>query len=927
MIRQGQQEWVKGLPGLGLLWLLVAVGDRLWFALDQGVPAWDQADYLTGTLNYWHALQQPQWFSADWWTRLWLLSSKVPPLTYLVTTPIFNVVGRGVDQATLLNLGLSAILFGSVYSLGTCLFTAQVGLWAAGLCVLFPSFYGARLDFLLDYPLTAVVTLSFCCLTIWREAVYASVSSRQNERSNPKRRPSFLPDHASWLRAIGFGICLGLALLTKQTALMFLLIPLLWFAGELLWWRAWQQVGLLVGSLLLSTVIWLPWYRTNWLLMLTSGKRAVVDSAIAEGDPALNSLDAWIFYLKDLPNQVSFLLVLVPLVGWLFYWRRSRILLWDSIAEALPQPKYYRQTLYRQMRRSLSWLAIFGLGAYLLCSLNINKDPRYVMPYLPVLAIFLAYGLLLLPGRGIRWGTVGLATLLMGLNLMPIQAWAVPLLQNHRTRHPLTPGQAFPHAQVIAEIIQAEPFVRSTLGVLPSTAEVNQHNLNFYGALRDFQVYGRQVGTRLQQVKQDAEALSWFVTKSSDQGSIRHPEALQAIVEQVENEGNFILHKSWALPDLSQLKLFHRRVPWLEVKPLLGQPPLPQIKLEQATLPQQAPPGKPIAVTYQWAGSWQQLQDGIVLLKWQRVGGEEKGGGRRQESMLLIPPAKQELEVLKGGNASDSTSELGSRSVETSQGTARITDRPLQTANHFWLHDHGIGMGNLDSGGANVEPSSTFRVVERTAMLPPATTTPGIYTLTATYLNRETGETYAIATPSLRLTINPAAPAAPAPDPDLVTQFRTAAQALPQGISGLSALFDIVGRINQYDPIQDYLVQAKRSLSYRWQQDPQNRDYAYAVALTDVLQRQVDPAIGTLRQVVQLDAQNPNAHAYLAFVNLYAFRPQAAQAALKSALSITPNSPELHLLNGAADLMRGRLGLAWQQVKVYQQLQKAKQKG
>jgi len=38
----------KKLTGLalGIIWLIGAVGDRIWFALDHSVPAWDQADYL-----------------------------------------------------------------------------------------------------------------------------------------------------------------------------------------------------------------------------------------------------------------------------------------------------------------------------------------------------------------------------------------------------------------------------------------------------------------------------------------------------------------------------------------------------------------------------------------------------------------------------------------------------------------------------------------------------------------------------------------------------------------------------------------------------------------------------------------------------------------------------------------------------------------
>lgn len=70
--------------------------------------------------------------------------------------------------------------------------------------------------------------------------------------------------------------------------------------------RQWNRFLQLFAALLLSIAIIFPWARTNWLLMLTSGKRATLDSAIAEGDPALNTLDAWTYYFKLLPAHVSF---------------------------------------------------------------------------------------------------------------------------------------------------------------------------------------------------------------------------------------------------------------------------------------------------------------------------------------------------------------------------------------------------------------------------------------------------------------------------------------------------------------------------------------------------------------------------------------------------------------------------------------------
>ncbi|NES24305.1 MAG: phospholipid carrier-dependent glycosyltransferase, partial [Symploca sp. SIO3E6] len=174
------------IPLLGLIWLSGALCDRFWLALDHSIPAWDATNHLTGSLNYLDALQHAQWFSGEWWRSLWMLSSKNPPLIYIVTAPFQQVFGTSPDQAILVNLLFSAILLGSVYKLGKHLFNQQVGLWAAGLCVLLPRLYEFRIHYLLDYSLTALIAASFCCLTVWRD----TKTRRQG-----------------WLWSLGFGIC------------------------------------------------------------------------------------------------------------------------------------------------------------------------------------------------------------------------------------------------------------------------------------------------------------------------------------------------------------------------------------------------------------------------------------------------------------------------------------------------------------------------------------------------------------------------------------------------------------------------------------------------------------------------------------------------------------------------------------------------
>ncbi|MFZ1024753.1 MAG: glycosyltransferase family 39 protein [Limnoraphis robusta] len=815
----------NGLMAVLLIWLSSIISDRIWFAFDRSVPAWDQADYLTHSLNYWRVFQHPQWFSSDWWEQMWMLSPKVPPLTYILTIPFLNVFGIGPDRSPLVYILFTGILLASVYGIASRLFNRRVAFWACLICVLLPGLYVYRLQYLIDYPITVMIAFSFCCLTQWK----------YSERK--------------WFWAIAFGLSFGFAMLVKQTALFFLFIPLVWMGIDSLKHRRWKSLIQLTLGLLLSALILTPWVRTNWLLMLTSGKRATIDSALAEGDPALNTLDAWIYYWNLLPYHVSWVLLIVPLVGFLLY---------------LFYPKFLSKPLNFT---ALKWLAIFWIGGYLLCSLNINKDFRYSLPLLPVSAIFLAYGLTLWPerwGKTVRGITLSLAIVLMLLNLWPIGG-----VWGRRMAAFLSPGGdriahlglQWPHEQVINQIIETEPYLQSTLGVLPSTPDVNQHNLNYFGALRDEQVYGRQVGTRLEQVSQDSLSLSWFVTKTGKQGMVeRINEAQVAIVREIEQGRQFQLHKRWLLPDNTVLNLYHRQTPYIEVSP---QPNASEpVQLSQVIVSPQVPPDAPIPIIYVWSGSWEQLQSGLVILTWK----------------LQTP--------------------------STAKGSSE------------WLHDHAIAMGTLHPGtlGEN-ETNSGFQVLERMGMLPPKDILPGVYRLEATYLNRETGETYKITVPPVTVEINPKSPKLPAPELDLVSQLRQLALNLPQGIPGLEPVFDEVGRINQYDPIQDYTVQAEKTLTYRLQTEPDNLDYAYALALATVLKQDAPRAIAALEKVTQLDPQNPNAHAYLAFIHLYALHPQAAKLAIQRALELNPDQSEFQALRGIAALMQGNLIQAWQDLQ------------
>ena len=194
--------------------------------------------------------------------------------------------------------------------------------------------------------------------------------------------------------------------------------------------------------------------------------------------------------MKVLPYFLSWVLLIVPLVGFLlnrFYGSKKRIF---------------------TVKSAPIWLGVFLIGGYLFSSLNINKDARYILPLLPVLSLVLALGLLSWPGRYRfypRWIVLGMALLLMACNLFPLGG-----ISSKMQHHPYR-GRDWPHIEVISEILETSPYLQSTLGVLPSTKEINQHTLSFYGKSFPSSIIGRQVGVREKELEADRRSLDWFL--------------------------------------------------------------------------------------------------------------------------------------------------------------------------------------------------------------------------------------------------------------------------------------------------------------------------------------------------------------------------------------------------------------------------------
>ncbi|HIK45094.1 MAG TPA: glycosyltransferase family 39 protein [Leptolyngbyaceae cyanobacterium M65_K2018_010] len=799
------------------LWLVVAIADGVWMLSDQAPPAWDQGEHLTRVLNFWRVLQHPAWGEGDWWTTLWRQSPGYrAPLVYLATVPLFNLLGRGFEQAVLVNTLFAGLLMALLYELGRYLFDRQTGLWAAGLSLLVPMLYALRLDYLLDFGLVVCVVAAFACLTRWRGA-------RPQER---------------WWWALGFGICLGGSILAKPTAVMFLLVPLGWVAVESLLkpprWAHGLQWAVAAAAMVLVCG---PWIQTNWLTILTNSQSNNASWIPAEVVPGSRG-SALSYYARMLPRLITYALLVTGSLGGL-----------AGLAQAYRRDRGGR--LGSSILLKWAWLSSFLLGSYGLLTLLQNKDPRHFAPAVPILVLVLARGLTCLSGRAGRWlrgFLAGLMTALMVATLLP----GGPLPPSRLMRS-MDLGPAWPHAAVIETVLEQDPYLRSTLGVLPNTAQINPHTFDFYGALRDFRVFGRELGFNPASVPLDLRSLTWMMTKTGDQGPTT--ESKQALSDAVVQSPEFEVTRTWSLPDGSELALHRRRQPAVTVTPLAE--PTETIQLAVLSLPRAAAPGQTVPVTYAITGAWEALQHGLLVLSWQ--------------------PA------------------------ETTQ------------ARTSWIHDHGIGLGQLLTDPDSRATPLACTVTEHLGMRLPVDLAPGTYSLKAEYVDRQTGQSQPLNLAPTTLTIAADLAPVPHPAPDLVGELHQLSQGLVRG--DLDPIFATVGRINQYDPVQDYLTQAIVAMDHRLASDPENSQWLYTKVMAQVLQQDAPGAITTLKRLTTLTPENIYHWLFLGFVHLYAWQPRQANLALDQAAQLDSTMPELKVLQGVAALQQLRLRQAWQRLQ------------
>ncbi|MFM7085983.1 MAG: phospholipid carrier-dependent glycosyltransferase [Cyanobium sp.] len=494
------------------LWLLATGWDRLWLHWDGRVPSWDQADYLNSAVDHGRALGLLPAGGWPGWAGLLDLSPKIPPLASLVNGSVMAFSGDAPDQALWAQSLWHGLLLLVVAAWSRALAGRRFALLATALVALAPGLIDLRVSYSLDIPLSATTTLALWLLGHWQ-------------------RPA--PAGGRWLHALAAALAISLALLVKQSALLVVALPALWSAGQGL--RRRRRLQVLVALAVVLALL-LPWLHHNWITTLGGTNRAVIESAAAEGDPAVLSLDSLLWYVRRLPTSLGWPLLLPGLLGGALALGRGR------------------QPLSRLRRLPAGWPWLLGctLAGLAATTLSPNKDDRYIAPVLPLLVLLLAAGWWQLGTVFARLRGRRTSVLLLGAGLTAAAANGLSAAMAA-----LAPHQPNPLPPLIGQLRRSTAGQATTLMVLPGHASLNEHNVTTYGRLQGGRIVGRRLGVRSREHDAVLRRSSWLLLATGDQGTNRSGSLRLSL--RVRGDGRFRRVGSWPWSEGRRVELWQRR--------------------------------------------------------------------------------------------------------------------------------------------------------------------------------------------------------------------------------------------------------------------------------------------------------------------------------------------------------------------------------
>ena len=529
-------QWLRRWLPLLVVWLVATGLDRVWLAADQGVPAWDPADYLNSAVDHGRALGLLPGGGWPGWRELLLLSPKIPPLASLVHGAVMAVTGEEPDQASWALALWHGLLLLALDGWARQLHSPRLALLVLPLAAVAPRLVSLRVNFTLDLALTAVTTVALWQLWRWQQP-----GSRGGGR---------------WVQALLASLGVAAALLVKQSALLVLAAPSLWAVvtgmGQP---RRRQQ--LLAGMALVLALL-LPWLHQNWITTIGGTHRSVVVSAANEGDPPVFSMASLLYYPRLWWQQLGTIACIGALLGLaLTLWRG----LWASCF-----PRFPRLSL----PAGWGWLLGCTVSGWLLTTMSPNKDARYIAPVLALLILWLSLGWLALISTlqwwlG-SWRATGVVAASLALATGHTAVGRIAAI--HRTAGPEPPV-----ISLVTFLRQHTGDAPTTLVMAPGSADLNEYTGTYYGRLNGGQLLARGLVGSSEEHSLVLEQAEWVALATGEQGHSRERarQLSHRLGERIRGDGRFHRVGQWPWSRGRRVELWQRRADGARGQPFAQQ--------------------------------------------------------------------------------------------------------------------------------------------------------------------------------------------------------------------------------------------------------------------------------------------------------------------------------------------------------------------
>ena len=246
------RSWGIPLAAIGALTALFGAVNWHWLQQNVVTYGWDRMDHLITSLVYNDMMRS---FSPRTPFDLLSFSSYYPPLFHFNVVGLYRLFGVDEDVAAMANVGYLAILLGATWSIARRLAGSWTALLATFLLGAFPMIFAMSRYLYVDFALTSLVAASMACL------LYGERFQRRGF-------------------SLCFGLALGFAFLTKWTAAAFLigsLLYIVWRSG--MWITVLRQPHLLLPNPRRAAIILTVSAGLN-LLWLYPARDSVANSAL-----------------------------------------------------------------------------------------------------------------------------------------------------------------------------------------------------------------------------------------------------------------------------------------------------------------------------------------------------------------------------------------------------------------------------------------------------------------------------------------------------------------------------------------------------------------------------------------------------------------------------------------------------------------------